>query len=520
MKKLLAALIAALLVATSAPSGASELFKNLRMSCHRVLQATAATNVADFATHANCDVRNSDGTCKTSVLANNDRIGDAQTRLLLRLDWDLLDDVHARVTLRKNDRTYGTVGGNPQSVSDVPPQSITSAGPNILGSVFVDEAFFKVDKIAGQLDLTMGRQFYGESGDMVVYFGPSEKAWYGLPVSAIDGARLDWNGESLAVTGFDGKLAGSQVGTVPQSSFNIRGLNLALKGQENVHGSIYGWNREFTATGASGAPPTDAGDPGGKNDELYVLGAKGKVSGGGFYLQGEFDQNLGENRNGLGDAAHAPAARYAGWATQGRGGFKAESDNLGSLALWSEGTVMSGRQNTRENVNDGFVPIWGDYRPGSIYGRFSLTGTFPGLASAVPGVSGSQSLPFADVSLLRSNQVIWGGGIKASPGFANRLSAGVSWWDYRIHRFNNVPGGTNEFSGNKHLGSELDVDLSWYHSENVTFGTGWATFQPGGLIKESVRLNDIGAGTPGRRGVNPVSLVYFDVRVKFGSSTQ
>jgi hypothetical protein len=87
----------------------------------------------------------------------------------------------------------------------------------------------------------------------------------------------------------------------------------------------------------------------------------------------------------------------------------------------------------------------------------------------------------------------------------------VSFWDYRLDRFTNVPNGTNALQGNKHIGSELDVDFIWTHSENVAFATGWGTFQPGGLIKEANRA----ASPSGGLGTNPASMVYFDTRIKF-----
>src|SRR5579884_1980328 len=90
-------LIALLLAGLSTNAHAQvQLLKNLKLAGEVHLQTTAAQNTADFTTHP------------TVAAKENDRIGSAQTMVMLRADWDLLDDVHARVTLAKNDRDWGT----------------------------------------------------------------------------------------------------------------------------------------------------------------------------------------------------------------------------------------------------------------------------------------------------------------------------------------------------------------------------------------------------------------------------
>src|SRR5688572_3494294 len=92
MKKLLGAALAAALVLPSGPASA-EILKNLNVSGNLDIQANSGRNVMDFQTTA------------------DDRIGDTLSRVLLNAGWDLLDDVHANVTLRKNDRPWGSIGG-------------------------------------------------------------------------------------------------------------------------------------------------------------------------------------------------------------------------------------------------------------------------------------------------------------------------------------------------------------------------------------------------------------------------
>jgi hypothetical protein len=527
MKKSLGVMASFALVWAAQPAHA-ELLKNLRIGGQIDVQATSAHNVTDFQSE-----QNTAPAPNGAVLNNgNDRIGDLQTRLILNLDWDILDDVHARVTLRKNDRTWGTAGGNLQAAGSQP---IGTAGGNILGATYVDEANFKVDKIAGQVDLTLGRQFYGTPGDLVIFYGVPEKAWYGMPTFPVDAVRADWSSESIGVTGIAAKVTGHALGLAGTSlagaagDVDVRGINIAFKGNENYSGALYGYNRFTHNNAAAGVPPTTGG-AGGKPDNLYVAGLKARVSGGGFWWRGEFAQNFGENRINSVTVGTAPASNYMGWAVLTNVGWKYESESSGMFSVWGEFGMGTGRSNTREKHNDGFVSINSDYRPGSIYGRFAANGAsnvslgaFTPNSASVLADRNSVAKNGANSQSGLSNRVVMGGGVRASPGFANKLIAGLSYWDYRLHRFTtspdpalNVDGSRTPLQGNRHIGSEIDVDLVWTHSENVAFAAGWGTFQPGGLIKEAIRLGSIANNTPsGGIGVAPVQMFYFDTRVKF-----
>lgn len=571
MKRLIASLLALAVVAFPAGPAGAELLKNFRLSGQIDIQSTNSKNISDFATAPNpntkyppaAGVPAAGGGWSNGVpcigagctgVSNRDRMNDVQTRIMLHLDWDLLDDVHSRITLRKNDRAWGTTGNNPVTEAggtNSQPIGVTG-NTSVIGNIFVDEAFFKVDKIAGQFDTTFGRQFFGDANDLVIHYGPSEKAWYGLPVSAIDAARLDWGGaETITMTALAGTTKNTGVGTLAPADTNVFGADFTGKSGDAAKGSIYIWNKVTHNNAAEGVAPTQGPGPaagpnpgfsaGGKNDFLYVVGAKFKLAGGGFWLKGEYDQDFGDNRTKTDTSGNNAAARhYIGYAMMGTLGFKAEDENTGMFSIWGEAALGSGQSNTHENRNDGWVPINGDYRPGSIYGRFAANGAFAGLGSGVANPFPTNT-SITDSGL--SNRVIWGTGIKLSPAVANKFQLAVSWWDFRIHRFADFPsyapspagtagnaGPGYAYGGNSHIGSELDVDVTWQHSENVSFGAGWATFQPGGAIYNAVRTANLAAngnflgqnlgGDPGglagaTQGVNPAMLVYCDVRIKF-----
>jgi len=85
----------------------------------------------------------------------------------------------------------------------------------------VDESYVKVDKLFGGLDTTLGRQYYGEAGDLVIYFGPKYNCT-ACPSPALDAGRFDWNGEKVGVTLVAGKT--SKFGAITAS--NSRDVNL------------------------------------------------------------------------------------------------------------------------------------------------------------------------------------------------------------------------------------------------------------------------------------------------------
>lgn len=476
MKKLLGSTLVLALLFPSQVSAAA-LLKNTKFSGQIDIQTTSARNITDFQTRGAND----------GSTTGQDRIGDAQNRIMVSIDGDLLDDVHARSTIRKNNRVWGNASQDLNAVQT---------------TLFVDEANIKIDKVFGALDSTFGRQFFGQSGDIIAYFGPSDKALWGMGVSAIDAARFDWSGENMTATILAGKAdintATIVVGPYPTDHQDIRALILSCKGQGAIKGSAYVWNRAIHRDNAALGTSPSLANSGAKNDNLYIAGVKAKANFGPVFANAEFAKNFGTQRD-IATAGVSAASRYTGWAIKADGGYKLDLESLGAITPWAMLAIGTGRQNTDTNQNEGFTAINPDFRPGNIYGRFAvLAGGLPG------GAIASNSL---------SNRQIWGIGLKVTPAAINKLTAGVSWYNFRFHRFTQTPGVVVAGGGNKQIGSEADLDLEWKHSENVSLMGGVGTFQPGGYIKEIKRTQ----GT-GQNPVSPATLAYFDVRVKFGGN--
>ncbi|MBI5883419.1 MAG: hypothetical protein HZB91_09985 [Elusimicrobia bacterium] len=495
MKKLLGSVLAiAMLVQPGVAS--AELLKNFKLSGGVDLQTQASRNVLDFVTRQDPKMNDAGGNLTAAERPSfNDRANDAQFRILVSMDWDILDDVHAKVTIGKNDRAWGTAGTTAESplyTGLTAKQTVgVGGGANILGQLDVEQAYLKIDKVFGFADATVGRQYFGEQGDLIIYYGPQYNL-YGQPVNALDAARVDIFGlPYVNITG----LAGKAVGTLQYTATNnggsgadqdIRGFNVQLKDVENIGAEFFLYNRLTHARGALGYVNDDiapALNGGGRNDYLTVYGLRGKVNFGGFTGKVLFAKNNGANRavanvnwdknqNGAynanldakGNPTSAteqyitPSASYSGWAWTIDAEYKAEIEDIASFTPWMHLGMGTGRNSLADAKNQGFTSINSDYRPGTIYGRFgqflgagipcivgavgcgALTGaatdvdgdgTINGLGTRTQGTHmGAANV--GGVGL--NNRVIWGLGLKTTPAFAPKLTMGLSWYQFRFQK--------------------------------------------------------------------------------------
>lgn len=490
MKKLLGSTLA---LAMFVPTGANaELWKNLKLSGQLDVQTTSARNIADFVT------RPTGANSSPASANNNDRTGNAHTRVMLSADWDLLDDVHARVTLVKGgeqgtvatSRLYGQAGQNLQAVSD---------------TVIVQEANVKIDKLASLFDTTIGRQFYGEPGDLIAYYGPRDN--YGLNTSALDAFRFDWKGEHMMVTGVAGRMTtptASTLSTNADSTVDVRGLIASCNQHEMVKPSLYIYNRVTHATGGLGNTSGSTGFNGanatsGKNDNLWVFGAKAKIAAGGLTAHVEGAINRGEDRTTFVNTGGAARnVSYNGYALLGKVGYKAEVQDVAAVNPWAEFGLGSGDSNFDYKGNKNFQSINTDYRPGGIYGRFDQASAEV-LNNA--DTSGSNGSPASNGL---SNRVIWGLGVKATPAAINKLTAGLAFYRYAFHRV--APSGAAGLKPSRNIGSEVDVTAEWKHSDNVSLNITLGSFLPGAFIADQRNPN---------AALNPAQMAAADVKIRF-----
>jgi hypothetical protein len=511
----------------------AELFNNLKLSGQLDWQHLSGRNIADFQT--------SPDTCTTctGTLAGrpsngNDRLSGSLTRVLLNLEWDVLDDVHSQVTIRKNDRAWSGPGGNAGDqgggagvAGGQPLQG--GAGIGVVDQTYVQRVNIKIDKMFGHFDMTMGRQYYGEPGDLIMYFGPVDT--YGLWVTSLDAFRLDTENDWMTFTGLAGTTAraSASLAALPDNNTHIRGFDIGWKNLP-LKVNTFIWNRLTQATGGLGQAAQITDGTGttlnGINDNLYVYGVKLRGEAAGGWLSVDLAANGGRdslsgpaNATAAGDGCpqegcYAGTASYTGYGALLDVGYNAEVANVGGFTPWGTFGYGSGRASNQENTNETFTTPMSDFRPGVINRRFPGTLSSVALGSAYTNASnGATGVGTRGLG----NRVVWGLGLNYTPAFEDRMTWGLSFWDFRFQRSTDLLAGKNAEpanSGNKHIGSEFGITSEWRHSENVTMGLGWATFQPGGFIKEEMEdtpLVPINLGS----GSSPAQLWFADLTVKF-----
>ncbi len=476
MKKLLGSTLA---LAMFLPTGANaELLKNLKLSGQLDVTAVSARNVADFVT------RPAQGAVTNG---NNDRLGHAFTRTMLSADWDLLDDVHARVTLVKGAHNLAA----PRSYGEAP-ENLNTWQTNTI----VQEANVKIDKLAGLFDTTIGRQFYGEQGDLIAYYGPRDN--YGFVTDALDSFRFDWKGEHMTVTGLAGRMADTGPATLAAASTDVRALVVSCNQHEMVKPSVYLYNRQNHATNGLGITVPPAATTG-KNTNLYVAGVKAKVTAGGFSGHAEFAKNFGDDRVTFVNGGVGPqSGRFTGYALLLKGGYKADIADVAAVNPWLELGMGSGDANFAHAGNGNFQSINTDYRPGAIYGRFDQTA---GVVLGQSVTTGGTSNGSASNGL--SNRVIWGAGVKATPAAINKLTTGLAYYRYAFHRV--APRSTGG-KPSRNIGSEVDFTNEWKHSDNVSLTITVASFLPGAYIADVKGAH---------AALNPAQMAAADVKIRF-----
>lgn len=503
MRKLLSAAMAAALVFPAGPVSA-ELLKNMKLKGGVDVRVTNARNIQDFATRA-------DG-----AGARNDRIENTHSRTWVTAMWDMLDDVHGTVMLRKNDRAWASTGGGGQGAGGNQSLVGGTQTSDIASNIYVQQANLKIDKLFGMWDTTIGRQFYGEPGDLIAHWG--FKPSYGLTVTAVDAFRMDGMNEWMDWSALFGKTTGgtsTTLATTPTAGVTVLGLEAKVKNMP-VMLNPFVWHQITPGTGALGTDLSGTGaSASGKNDQLWVFGSRFKAEAMGAYVKGDIALNAGQNRTLTQTASPscdaqgctANGASYKGMAFLINGGYKMDVGGVGGITPWLTYGMGTGRKDTRKNSNEDFQGIASSSRFGIIYGRFTSADSAT-LGSNFTGMDGITGVSRTGLT----NRNIVGAGVKVTPSMWNKLTVGASYWNFRYAKATSrVGANAAQLSGAKEIGSEMDLTFDYKHSDNVMVNLGLGTFQPGKYIKESAKLT---AANPAR-AVNPVTMVMGDVSVKF-----
>lgn len=343
----------------------------------------------------------------------NDKTGKADTRVQINAGFDLNEDVSAVVSAVKCNQQYGRTNGE-------------NAVNGALDNFTFEQAYLNLKGVFG-LDHKLGRQYYGEAGDMIVYYGPA--MWpYTSPITlanpAIDGWTSaytygNWDFGAIVANQLQGNANGRQNIAVHGVTAMTKVIDISLKGY------VYQKNDNNTSAGS--------------NDYLNVFGLKGKYAipmVKNLNVAAEFAMNTGKMTNG--------GLKHKGMAYKLNADYG--MDLLGKLGFNAEYYFASGDGNGTDKGDSTFRTINGDFRPGVMMG---------GGFVAANGASTGSSMIAA--------------GANWSPEMVSKLNIAVKYYNFSADQ--------KRTNAEKHLGNEYDLVATWTHSENVAVKGYAAMFQ-------------------------------------------
>jgi len=383
--------------------------------------------------------------------SHDDYRAETNYRLMVGGSFDLLDDVHGRILLNKN-ALQGSGAGSIESIE---------------ASTLFQNAYFKVDKVFGHVDLTAGRQFYGDSNDLVIYFGPQNDDI--LSVTSLDAFRADADILGVAkFQGIAGKIAdnGAQNSTlVPPNPANANSDTDVWGGELNTDKLIPFGN--LAAYYYTLQVKKQANAVLGNNTlNVYGLRAAGDIKiVGGLGYNAEYIQDGGRNNGAAGTPGYGGNAYSLGLSY---------GHDMANMPFRAKAEYARGSHD--------FTAIAPGRRYGIIWGEYTSNGAGTEI-SQLNGVGGAGI----------SNLKVLDAGVGVNP--IAKLGIDVNWYRFRY---------SSTASNLTSAGTEYDLILSWKHSDNVSFDVNAATFQVGDA-------NQNPAGTP----TSPIQQLGADIKIKY-----
>ncbi len=337
---------------------------------------------------------------------SDDKKGDVDTRFMLDLTFDFNDDVSGVVSIVKNNRQWGTGSEHLNTIEN---------------NLFVEQAYLNLKGVMG-MDHKIGRQYYGNQNDLVIYYGP--KSWpymVSMPVDALDAWTGVYRYKDWTFTGLLGKVTGA-TGDMGE---NISGIDIKGKLNRFNLNAYYYYKVDNTATPA---------------DKLGLAGIRANWECAfvkDLMLGIELDKNMGADNN---------YDQYKGYAYKVNADYK--FDLAGKLGLMAEYAYLSG-QDSSTDVKV-YTPINSDYRPGIIKGGNRLNNTYVN-----PIGTGYKGLHF---------------GANWTPSAIEKLNIAATYYNMKVAEKN---------AGYKDtIGNEVDIVATWKHSEDVSLKGYYAMFMP------------------------------------------
>jgi len=402
MKKFFGLMIAAMFSLSSFVSAESVL-DGLKLSGEITVNKTSVNNEATLS---------SDG---------DDYRSESTVRTMINIDGEVADGVKGRVVLTKNDQKFGDAGNTDQSLTGVQ------------GAVNVSNAYIQVEKLFDLVDLKVGRMFYGDKGNLAVYYGPGYD--YGLGITAIDGYLATAEISGINVKYLDAKVL--EAGAPATDNDNdLQGL--VLTPQSKIADMIAGEFYYYKSVNGAGGSTHD-------QDTLLIYGVKANAEVSGVNVKAEYAMNGGTDETGATDDDYAGSAMVLG-----------ASMKVSGLNVRAEIAQGTGDKASTADKDEDFASA-GDLSYGEVWGN-SPAGPF-----AVGG-AGIQDLNVMNIGV--------------DYDVNDKVSSSA---DYLIFTENEAAAGTKD-----DIGSEIDLKATYTHSESVSLDLVVARFMSGDAWKAVV----------------------------------
>ncbi len=347
---------------------------------------------------------------------NDDKEGDVDTRFMLDLTFDFNNDVSGVVSIVKNNRQWGTGSEDLNTIKN---------------NLFVEQAYLNLKGVMG-MDHKIGRQYYGNPNDLVIYYGP--KMWpymTNMPVDALDAWTGVYKYKDWTFTGLLGKINRNN----NNMGENLSGIDIKTKLDRFNLNAYYYYKVDNTQTPAA--------------DKIGLFGLRANWEC--MFLKDlilgiEANKNTDTNQN---------HKEYKGYAYKLNADYK--FDLAGKLALMAEYAYLSG-QDSSTDIKE-YTSINDDYRPGIIKGGGRLNNNYVNNIG-----TGYKGLHF---------------GANWTPSALEKLNIAATYYNMKVAEKN---------SGYKDtIGNEVDIVATWNHSENVSLKGYYAMFMP---EKDNVAKDD------------------------------
>jgi len=344
----------------------------------------------------------------------SDKFGEVNHRVMINAGFDLNEDVAATVSAVKCNRQMGDA---PEKVN------------TIIDQFQFEQAYLTLKGVFG-VDHQIGRQYYGNDGDIVIYYGPAN--WYtrGLNTFAValDGWTSKWSKDKLGVTALLAKQ--TEGNTTTNDDIDVYGVTASYDYSEIVKPSAYYYEAKDYNTLA-------------KLNNLQVIGVKANGKYAGVEYGAEYAMNMGMNRN----LTSTTNKEYKGSAMKVNVSYA--YDFLGKVNLMGEYAMGTGDKNAADSSDKSFQDINANYRPGLIMGGIGVN-----VPTAITGLN---------------NLTTWNVGANWAPEKISKLNLCAKYYDFSY---------TEKVGAVEHIGSEANLIATWTHSQNVAFKAGLAMFMP------------------------------------------